>query len=76
MSQQDKQKSKPKRCECEGCKAKLLITSFACKCEKYYCDKHRHPEIHSCPYDYRKEHTRILNTFMSSPVISAKVELI
>jgi hypothetical protein len=67
---------KPKRCECDGCKVKLTLTSFACKCEKYYCDKHRPSEVHSCTFNYREEQIRSLNTFMSSPVISAKVQLI
>ncbi len=76
MTDTKSQKEKPKRCECDGCRTKLTLTSFACKCENYYCDKHRPSEEHKCTYDYKKEHTRILNTYMSSPVISAKVELI
>ena len=46
---------KPKKikkdiCNLMGCKRKLnIINSFNCHyCKKYFCDKHRLPELHNC----------------------------
>lgn len=39
---------------CFSCKKKLLLTDFACKCEKRFCVMHRFPEVHSCTYDYKE----------------------
>ena len=44
---------KPKRCMCAGCKTKLSLTDFACKCEGWYCGLHRHAEAHSCSFDFK-----------------------
>ena len=44
---------KPKRCQGIGCKAKIGLTSFICKCEGWYCGMHRHAENHSCSFDYK-----------------------
>ena len=66
----------PKRCEKEDCKCKLTLTSFPCKCQKYFCQKHQHSEEHQCSYDYRAEQKKELNKYMSSPVISAKIGII
>ena len=46
---------KPKRCMCAGCKTKLTLTDFACKCEGWYCSMHRHAEAHSCSYDFKAQ---------------------
>ncbi len=66
----------PKRCQKEGCKCKLTLTSFPCRCEKYFCNQHRFSGDHACTYDYKKEHTKELNKYLSSPVIAAKVAII
>ena len=39
-------------CEFDGCKRKLKLTDFSCKCEKIFCRLHRLPENHNCTYDY------------------------
>ena len=44
---------KPKRCMCEGCKTKLSLIDFACKCHGWYCSMHRHAESHSCTFDFK-----------------------
>lgn len=66
----------PKRCQKEDCKCKLTLTSFPCRCEKYFCEKHRYSADHACTYDYKAEHKKELNKYMSSPVIQAKVQVI
>lgn len=39
---------------CEDCKKKIGLMSFPCQhCKKDYCLKHRTPEEHKCPADYR-----------------------
>ena len=42
-----------KRCSFDGCNKKIKLTSFPCKCEKIFCDKHRLPEAHKCTYDFK-----------------------
>ena len=51
----EKKRTIPKRCECDGCNKKLMLTDFACKCEKYFCANHRFMESHKCNYDYQSE---------------------
>ena len=48
-------KKKKNRCQFEGCKKKLTITSFECSCSKKFCAIHRLPESHNCTFDYKKE---------------------
>jgi predicted nucleic acid binding AN1-type Zn finger protein len=43
------------RCCFEMCNSKLKLTDMKCRCEKYYCLKHRLPELHLCEYDYKKD---------------------
>lgn len=42
-----------KVCGCEGCKKKLALTDFSCKCGIRFCANHRLPESHKCSYDFR-----------------------
>ena len=48
-----KQKKKPKRCQHSSCRSKLLLTSYSCYCERYFCSLHTPPEEHSCDFDYK-----------------------
>jgi len=43
----------PKRCQLKGCKRKLPITAFDCKCEKRFCNLHTYSENHNCTFDYK-----------------------
>lgn len=67
---------RPKLCQFPTCKVKLGLTAFPCRCEKFYCEKHRLSEQHVCPYDYKKLQQSELNKFMSSPVVAAKLDKI
>lgn len=51
----------PKKCQLEGCNKKLGIVKIKCKCELYFCPKHR--TCHNCTFDYRKNSnlSKILN---------------
>lgn len=42
-----------KFCGCEGCKKKLALTDFSCKCGVRFCSTHRLPEEHKCSFDFR-----------------------
>jgi len=45
---------RPKRCQMDSCKVKLLLTDSACKCLSFFCKGHRHAETHKCSFDFKK----------------------
>ncbi len=55
-----KKKKKPKRCQMEGCKKKLPITAYDCRCEKRFCSLHSNAESHNCTFDYQAFHRKNL----------------
>jgi len=58
---QKKKKKKPsKRCQLKGCKKKLSITAFDCKCKKRFCNLHIYSENHNCTFDYKTFHRQNL----------------
>jgi len=46
---------KSMKCSLEGCKKKLKLTDFSCRCDKRFCSIHRMPETHNCSYNFKKE---------------------
>jgi hypothetical protein len=52
----------PKRCQLKECKKKLGIVKIKCKCELYFCPKHR--TDHCCTYDY-KANSKIKKTLIN-----------
>merc|ERR1711915_223730 len=48
-----RRKRKPRICAEEGCKKRLPIHSFPCRCEKFYCSLHI--VQHNCTFDYHKD---------------------
>lgn len=66
----------PKRCMKEGCKCKLTLTDFACRCDKYFCSQHRISECHNCTFDYKGFSREILLKTLSTPIIAEKVSVI
>ena len=65
-----------KRCEATDCKKRLTLTDFKCKCEKFFCLKHRAQMDHTCSFDYFAENQQRLLKTMSSAVVAAKVNVI
>ncbi len=65
-----------KRCCFDGCKKKLSLTDFACKCGLIHCAAHRPSEAHKCSFDYKKNHESMLLKTMSTSVIASKVDKI
>ena len=48
---------------------KLNITNgFPCRCQRVFCAKHRHPELHACTFDYKEEGRRLLEK--ANPVVT------
>jgi len=69
-----KKKSSKIRCSYEGCRKKLLLSDFACKCENRFCQLHRLPEDHKCKIDYKtKEKERLKKRLLSEKTVADKV---
>ena len=68
--------TKTNRCCEEGCKKKLSLTDFPCKCNKKFCSVHRAAETHSCSYDYKAQHNKELLKTMSESVSAKRVDII
>ena len=65
-----------KVCSLEGCKKKLTLVDYACKCTKVYCAAHRIPETHQCSFNYKEEHKKNLLVHMGTAVTSKKIEVL
>ena len=51
---------KPKRCQHENCKTKLMLADFPCKCSNFYCSQHRYSESHKCTFNYKEQAIKLL----------------
>jgi hypothetical protein len=38
---------------CSGCKRKVGLTGFRCRCGELFCSEHRYSDRHVCSYDYK-----------------------
>jgi AN1-type zinc finger and ubiquitin domain-containing protein 1 len=47
--------NKPNFCQLDGCKTKLKLTNFKCKCNKIFCSTHTYYMDHKCDFDYKLE---------------------
>ena len=63
VSAKGKSKKKKGRCEAEGCRVKLKLTDFPCRCGLRCCSKHRYAEKHSCSFAYRSFATSVILVF-------------
>ena len=72
----DEKVKKIKRCNHDGCKKKLSLTDFACKCGKTHCAEHRPAEVHNCSYDYKSTHNKFLLQTMDHAVVAKKIDMI
>lgn len=70
-----KEPLRPKRCQHEGCKVKLMLADFACRCSGFYCSQHRFSEAHKCRFDYKGKGLDTLAKQMQA-VIGVKVNKI
>ena len=63
---------KRKCCAVKGCKKKITLLSFTCKCEKVFCTEHRMPEEHQCTFDWQ-EHGKSIIAAKNPLVINSKI---
>lgn len=73
MSESTKQQ---KRCAKEGCRWKLKLTDYPCRCEKLFCSQHRVAETHDCTFDYKAYQKNVLLKTMSTPIVADKLTAI
>lgn len=55
---------------CAGCKRKVGLTGFKCRCGSTFCGTHRYPEQHACEYDFKaagKEAIARANPLVKAP---------
>ncbi|XP_071706379.1 zinc finger A20 and AN1 domain-containing stress-associated protein 5-like [Rutidosis leptorrhynchoides] len=38
---------------CAGCKRKVGLVGFKCRCGEMFCSEHRYSDRHDCSYDYK-----------------------
>jgi predicted nucleic acid binding AN1-type Zn finger protein len=62
------QKRDQRRCGASGCKKKLALTDFPCKCSTKFCSAHRLPEEHSCTFDFKAAGKALLGSQRVSAV--------
>ena len=62
------QKRDQRRCGAAGCKKKLALTDFPCKCSTKFCSAHRLPEEHSCTFDFKAAGKALLGSQLVSAV--------
>ncbi len=43
------------KCAFEGCKKKIKLTDYPCKCALTFCALHKCHVVHKCTFDYKKE---------------------
>jgi len=63
-------------CAQDGCRVRLQLSAFACRCEKTFCPSHRPSTEHACPFDYKESAKQILLKTMSTSIIAKKVDVI
>ncbi len=61
----DESAKKKNRCELAGCRVKLGLTAFPCRCGHKFCASHRCSEAHMCSYDFHAEAQKLLSSQMS-----------
>lgn len=76
LMNKEKVQVKPTRCCFDGCKKKLALSDFPCKCGKIHCTSHRPAELHNCSFDFKSNHKENLLQYMSTAVTAAKINAI
>jgi hypothetical protein len=66
----------PSRCSKDGCKRKLPLTAFACRCNLVFCDTHRYPDEHSCSYKFYEINKLSMEKNLSTITFTKKESLL
>merc|ERR1712173_552382 len=61
---------KKKKNRCLGCKKKVGLTGFTCRCGGLFCSLHRYSDKHDCNFDYKKLGAEEIKK--SNPIVVAK----
>lgn len=51
-------------CGIDGCRKKMNLIFYICRCGRKTCITHRDPTLHLCSYDYLSENTKKLSEQM------------
>lgn len=71
----DAKAKKKSRCGAAGCRAKLGLMGWDCRCGLKFCSEHRYSDQHNCAFDYQSQGKAELAK--SNPkVVAAKIEKI
>ena len=61
--------------KCMVCNKNITLIGFQCKCENFFCSKHRYPDTHICTFDYKNYGKKLIEK--DNPIIiSSKVNLL
>ncbi|CAN1228695.1 Zinc finger A20 and AN1 domain-containing stress-associated protein 5 [Linum grandiflorum] len=53
MTEEDKSLARKEVNRCCGCRRKVGMTGFRCRCGELFCSEHRYSDRHDCSYDYK-----------------------
>lgn len=62
------------RCPAAGCKKKLNLLAFSCRCGPRFCELHRLPESHACAYDHHAAAISTLKVQLGGAVVADKMD--
>ncbi|XP_010257261.1 PREDICTED: zinc finger A20 and AN1 domain-containing stress-associated protein 5-like [Nelumbo nucifera] len=54
---------------CSGCRRKVGLTGFRCRCGDLFCSEHRYSDRHECSYDYKAAGREAISR--ENPVVKA-----
>ncbi|XP_047319459.1 zinc finger A20 and AN1 domain-containing stress-associated protein 5-like [Impatiens glandulifera] len=54
---------------CSGCRRKVGLTGFRCRCGELFCSEHRYSDRHDCGYDYKAAGRDLISR--ENPVVKA-----
>ncbi|EPS64266.1 hypothetical protein M569_10515, partial [Genlisea aurea] len=57
------------RCSGSGCRKRVGLIGFRCRCGDLFCSEHRYSDRHDCNYDYKKAGREAISK--ENPVIKA-----
>ncbi len=60
---------------CYSCHRKIGLTAIRCRCQFYFCGRHRYAEKHGCTYDYSNKAKQDLEKKLPR-VVCPKVETV
>ncbi|XP_020592797.1 zinc finger A20 and AN1 domain-containing stress-associated protein 5-like [Phalaenopsis equestris] len=54
---------------CSGCRRKVGLTGFRCRCGELFCGEHRYSDRHDCSFDYKAAGREAINR--ENPLVRA-----